>query len=155
MCYVRKSLPLLALKMVAISARNTIMRKFANFVRLYFPRITTFSNQILGFYYFTKVLFGNLGFFVGLCLDKKIVYNGNCLLDKGFQKNDTFSMLIGQMKFKGVNSKDPLFRAGVILLYVYLGFHCFDRCKFPLSNRIVIPPPPPPPPVLEKLQKWS
>ena len=39
-------------KVAAISTRNTIMRKFANFVRLYFPHITTFFNQILGFYYF-------------------------------------------------------------------------------------------------------
>ncbi len=39
-------------KVVTISARNTIMRKFANFVRLYFPHITTFFNQILEFYYF-------------------------------------------------------------------------------------------------------
>ncbi len=38
-------------KMVTISARNT-MRKFANFVRLYLPHITTFFNQILEFYYF-------------------------------------------------------------------------------------------------------
>ena len=38
-------------KVVAISARNT-MRKFANFVRLYFPHITTFFNQILEFDYF-------------------------------------------------------------------------------------------------------
>ena len=45
--------------MVAISACNTIKkkRKFANFVRLYFPRITTFS--ILVFYYFLKVLSGS------------------------------------------------------------------------------------------------
>ncbi len=50
--YARKLLPLLKLKVVAISMRNTIMRKFANFVRLYFPHITTFFNQILGFYYF-------------------------------------------------------------------------------------------------------
>ncbi len=28
------------LKVVAISVRNTIIRKFANFVRLYFPHIT-------------------------------------------------------------------------------------------------------------------
>ena len=32
-------------KVVTISARNTIMRKFANFVRLYFPHITTFSSK--------------------------------------------------------------------------------------------------------------
>ena len=38
-------------KMAAIFARNT-MRKFANFVRLYLPHITTLFNQILEFYYF-------------------------------------------------------------------------------------------------------
>ena len=32
-------------KLVAISKRNTIKRKFAKFVRLYFPHITTFYNQ--------------------------------------------------------------------------------------------------------------
>ena len=52
LCYARKLLPLLRLKVVAISVPNTLMRKFANFVRLYFPQITTFFNQILGFYYF-------------------------------------------------------------------------------------------------------
>ena len=39
-------------KMVAISARNTIIRKFANFARLYFPYFTTFPHQIFEFYYF-------------------------------------------------------------------------------------------------------
>ena len=39
-------------KVLAISARSKIMRKFANFVRLYLPHITTFFNQILVFYYF-------------------------------------------------------------------------------------------------------
>ena len=38
-------------KVLTISARN-VMREFANFVRLYFPHITTFFNQILEFYYF-------------------------------------------------------------------------------------------------------
>ena len=49
LCRVRKFLPFLWPKVVAISARNTIVRKFANFVRLYFPHITTFFNQILEF----------------------------------------------------------------------------------------------------------
>ncbi len=66
--------------MLAISVRNTIMRKFANFVRLYFPHITTFFNQILGFYYFLKVLLGNVVFLVGICLEQKLVYKENCLL---------------------------------------------------------------------------
>ena len=39
-------------KMVTISARNTIIIKFANFVMLYLPHITTFLNQILEFYHF-------------------------------------------------------------------------------------------------------
>ncbi len=60
-------------KVVAISARKTITRKFANFVRLYFPHITTHFDQILEFYYFWKVLFGNFVFFpVWICLDKKL-----------------------------------------------------------------------------------
>ena len=46
-------------KVVTISARNT-MRKFANFVRLYFPHVTIFFNQILEFYYIQQVLSGNL-----------------------------------------------------------------------------------------------
>ncbi len=79
LCYVRKLLPLLRPKVVAISVRHTIMRKFANFVRLYFPHITTFFNQILGFYYFLKVVFGNVVFLVGICLEQKFVYKENCL----------------------------------------------------------------------------
>ena len=63
--------------MVAISVHNTIMRKFANFVRLYFPHITTFFDQILGFYYFLKVLFGNVVLLVGSCLEQKVVYKEN------------------------------------------------------------------------------
>ena len=39
-------------KVVTISTRNTIMGKYANFVRLYFPHITTFFKQILEYYYF-------------------------------------------------------------------------------------------------------
>ena len=80
LCYARKLLPFLRPKVVAISARNTIMRKFANFVRLYFPHIKTFFNQILGFYYFWKVFFGNVVLLVGICLEQKFVYKGNCLL---------------------------------------------------------------------------
>ena len=40
------------LKYGSNSARNTIMRKFANFVRLYFPYFTRFRDQILKFCYF-------------------------------------------------------------------------------------------------------
>ena len=39
-------------KMVTISARNTMIRQFANFARLCFPYFTTFRHQILEFYYF-------------------------------------------------------------------------------------------------------
>ncbi len=42
LCYV-KIVTIFEPKVVAISARNTIMIKFANFVRLYFPHITTWS----------------------------------------------------------------------------------------------------------------
>ncbi len=38
-------------KVVTISARHTMMRKFAKFVRLYFPYITIFFNQLLEFNY--------------------------------------------------------------------------------------------------------
>ena len=57
-------------KMVAISTRNTIMRKFANFVRLYFLYFTTFRDQNLKFYYFYKALFGNFVSFVWIILHK-------------------------------------------------------------------------------------
>ncbi len=67
-------------KMVAISARNTIVRKFTNFVRLHLPYFTRFRDQILKFYYILKVLFGNFIFFAWICLDQKLVYKGNCLL---------------------------------------------------------------------------
>ena len=85
LCYARKLLPLsrpcvISISVIAISVRNTIMRKFASFVRLYFPHITTFFNQILGFYYFLKFLFGNVVFLVGICLEQKLVYKENCLL---------------------------------------------------------------------------
>ncbi len=57
-------------KVITILARNTIMRKFAHFVRLYFPHITTFFNQILEFCYFCKVLFGNFVFSFRLDLSR-------------------------------------------------------------------------------------
>ena len=41
-------------KVVTISARNTIMRKFANFVRLYFAHYTTFSTKFWNFTTFKK-----------------------------------------------------------------------------------------------------
>ena len=53
------------------------MRKFANFVRLYFPHITTFFEQILEFHYFWRVS-KNFVFFVRICLDQNLVYNANC-----------------------------------------------------------------------------
>ncbi len=60
--------------MVTISARNTIMRKFANFVRLYFPHVTTFSTKFWNFTTF-KRFFPEFRYY---CLDQKLVYNANC-----------------------------------------------------------------------------
>ena len=77
-------------KVVATSASNTIMRKFAIFVRLYFPHITTFFNQILKIYYFLKVLSGNFVFFTGLNL---VYYASGPLSRQYFQV--TFEMLDG------------------------------------------------------------
>ncbi len=67
-------------KVVAISARTTIMRKFANFVQLYFPHITIFFNQILEFT------------IVWICLDQKLVYNANYPLNS-----------VGQMHWIRIN----------------------------------------------------
>ena len=39
-------------KIVEISTRNTKIRKFANFTRLYFLYFRAFRDQILEFYYF-------------------------------------------------------------------------------------------------------
>ena len=58
------------------SRKEPFKKNLANFVRLYFPHLATFFNQILGFYYFWKVLFGNVVFLVGICLQHK----ENCLL---------------------------------------------------------------------------
>ncbi len=49
LCYVQKLLPFLRPKVVAISTRNTIMRKFANFVRLYFRILQHFSTKFWDF----------------------------------------------------------------------------------------------------------
>ncbi len=49
------------------SARSTIMRKFAKFVRLYFPYFTRFRGQILKFYYF--ILKGSFREIRFLCLN--------------------------------------------------------------------------------------
>ncbi len=58
-------------KVVTISARNTIMRKFANFVRLYFPHITTVFNQFWNLL-LVKGSFQEFHFFpVWICLDQK------------------------------------------------------------------------------------
>ena len=59
--------------MVTISARNTIARKFAKFIRLYYPHITTFSTK---FWNFTtlKRFFPEISF---SCPDQKLVYNAN------------------------------------------------------------------------------
>ena len=65
-------------KMVTISARDTIIRKFANFARLYFPYFTTLRHQILEFYYFLKKVLSRNFFFVWICLYQKLVYHANC-----------------------------------------------------------------------------
>ncbi len=49
-------------KMVTISARNTIIGKFANFARLYFSYFTTFRHQILEFTNFER-FFPGISFF--------------------------------------------------------------------------------------------
>ena len=41
-------------KMLTISPRNRIKRKFANFTRLYFPCFTIFRHKMLEFYYFER-----------------------------------------------------------------------------------------------------
>ena len=58
LCYVRK--PFFEPKVATISARNTIMRKFVNFVRLYFPHITTFFWNVTAF----KRFFPGICFFL-------------------------------------------------------------------------------------------
>ncbi len=63
-------------KVVAISARNTVMRKFANFVRLYI-----FSAHYNIFQPNIRILLrleGSFREFCFYCLDQKLVYNGNC-----------------------------------------------------------------------------
>jgi hypothetical protein len=51
---------------VAISTRNIIMRKFENFVRLYFPHITAFSTKFWNFTtferFFSEISFISSGF---------------------------------------------------------------------------------------------
>ncbi len=64
-------------KMVTIFARNRMMRKFPNFVRLYLPHATTFFNHILELYYSWKVLFRRFRLY---CLCQKLVYNAYCTL---------------------------------------------------------------------------
>ena len=74
-------------KMVTISARNTIMRKFANFVRLYLANFVRlyFQHNTTFFNFFKFWNFATFKrFFPGMsrsyCLDQKLVYNGNCPL---------------------------------------------------------------------------
>ncbi len=60
--------------MVTIFARNTIMRKFAKFVRLYiFHTLQHFSTKFWNFTTF-KRFFPEISF---SCLDQKLVYNAN------------------------------------------------------------------------------
>ena len=63
-------------KMVTLSARNTIIRKFANFARLYFRRILEhFATKFWNFTCFETFFPGISFFFVWIWLDKKLVYN--------------------------------------------------------------------------------
>ena len=64
-------------KVVAISARYTIVRKFANFARLYIPNISTNFGILL----LLKGSFREFRFFIWICLDQKLVYNANCPFD--------------------------------------------------------------------------
>ena len=50
-------------KVVTISARNTIVRKFSNFVGLYFPHITTFQPNQFGILLLLKGSFRECSFF--------------------------------------------------------------------------------------------
>ncbi len=83
-------------KVVIISAHNTIIRKFANFVRLYFPTHYNIFQPNFGILLLSK---GSFREFRCYCLDQKLVYNGNCpLLNpklKRFGRSSlTFSELI-------------------------------------------------------------
>ncbi len=62
LCYGRKLQPFLGPKVVAISVRNTIMRKFANLVMLYFPHNKTFSTKFWEFTTFGR-FFREFSFF--------------------------------------------------------------------------------------------
>ncbi len=70
-------------KVVTISARNTIIRKFANLVRLYiFHTLQHLSTKFWNFTTFERFFPGISGFFLAwICLDQKLVYNANCPLD--------------------------------------------------------------------------
>ncbi len=65
-------------KVVAISARNTIMRKFANFGRLYFPHIIQHFQPNFGILLFLKGSFQEFRFYF---LDQKLVYNAIVKID--------------------------------------------------------------------------
>ncbi len=80
-CIQAVSITIFEPKVVTISARNTIMRKFSNFVSLYFSHITTFFNQILNFTTFERFFPGIWFFRLDLSRSKIIlVYNANCPL---------------------------------------------------------------------------
>ena len=66
-------------KVVAISAHNTIMRKFANFVRLYFPQLQHFSTKFWDFTTF-KRFFPEISSLLSRS-KLKLIYNGNCPLE--------------------------------------------------------------------------
>jgi hypothetical protein len=58
---------------VAIFANNIIMRKFGNFVGLYFLHITALSRSVQQFFWEIKICFLS----VLICLRGKIAYNMN------------------------------------------------------------------------------
>ena len=64
-------------KMVTISARNTIIRKFANFAGLYFRIFYNIFPPNFGILLLLKGSFREFLFFAWIWLDQKLVYNAN------------------------------------------------------------------------------
>ncbi len=67
--------------MVAISAHDTIMGKFANFCKAIFYVHYNIFQPNFGILLLLKGSFEELVFFVWICLDKKLVYKRNCPLN--------------------------------------------------------------------------
>jgi hypothetical protein len=61
-------LPHLGAKMIAISARNTKVYKFASFARLYFPHLQHFATKHCNFTNFSNVLARCVDLFASPCL---------------------------------------------------------------------------------------